>query len=375
MAILPILSRLKQNLEQTLPHLTQRATRTCTAGFSGLCLLFAAGLTSCSDEGDLITPSYQDGAQFIAYNSADNYKGSHNVRLQRSSALEFCKVEGVQPTDEFAARNCETNEYTYLDWGYKYAGLQGDEDGYYQRVYYNDTILVGLGYADNWQVNDYDLLLLRGNQAQIIDKFHFCILTDVETDLSKLQGGVINIKAKGWDDPGTGIPIDSLEYVEKTTGKTIYKKASDCKGDGSEFEMSTFDRENFQTGDYELWIARWNDGLRQKICEFNYFNFAFVDSDPMTKNAKGQYQLKFYVKEFSETDNFTITTQSPYTNYYVDQRIPFDESCYDPATKIYTYTLLDDCWRRDPEPGIKFIANLNINGVRTNVTGTACLPE
>lgn len=137
---------------------------TCATGLSGLCLLLAAGLTSCSDEGDLITPTYQDGAQFIAYNSADNYKGSHNVLLERSSALEFCKVEGVQPTDEFAVRNNETNEYTYLDWGYKYAGLQGDEDGYYQRVYYNDTILVGLGYADNWQVSDYDLLLLRGNQ-------------------------------------------------------------------------------------------------------------------------------------------------------------------------------------------------------------------
>lgn len=341
---------------------------------TALTLCAAVGFTACSDEGDLITPSYSEGAQFIAYNPADNYEGSHDVLLQRSSALEFCKVEGVQPTDEFAVRNRETGEYTYLDWGYKYAGLQGDENGYYQRVYYSDTILVGLGYADNWQVADYDLMLLRGKQAQVLDQFRFLLLNNVEVDLSKLQGGVVNIKAIGWDDPGTGIPIDSLEYVNKSTGKAVYKKASDCKGDGTSFEMTTFERDNFVTGDYELWITRWDKGLRQKICDFNYFNYAFVDSDPMTKNAEGKYQLKFYVNEFTDADNFTVTTQSPFSNYYVDQRIPFDPANYNAETKVYTYTLSDDCWRRDPVSGINFIVSLQIGGVRTGVSGTAKLP-
>lgn len=341
---------------------------------SALALGLAPMLTGCSDEGDWITPSYRDGAEFIAYNAADNYKGSHEVLLQRSSALEFCKVNGVQPTDEFAVRNSETGEYTFLDWGYKYAGLQGDEDGYYQRVYYNDTILVGLGYADNWRVGDYDLQLLRGKQAQTLDRFHFCILSQIETDLTKLQGGVINVKAVGWDDPGTGIPIDSFLYVDAAADTVVYRKASDCKGDGTYFEMTTFDRDRFHTGDYQLWISRWNNGLKQKVCDFSYYNYAFVDSDPMKQDADGNYQLKFYVKDFSDADNFTVTTQSPFSNYYVDQRVPFDSECYDPATQIYTYTLVEDCWRRDPQPGMMFLVSLQIGGVRTNVTGAARLP-
>ncbi len=374
MAIHSILTRLKHHISHSLSASLHTRKRMARTGL-GMCMLLAAGLSGCSDEGDLITPNYTDGATFIAYNSADNYKGSHDVRLARSSALEFCKVEGVQPTDEFAARNKETGELTFLDWGYKYAGLQGDEDGYYQRVYYNDTILVGLGYADNWRATEYDLLLLRGNRSQTLDSFNFCILTDIEIDLSKMQGGVISIKANGWDDPGTGIAIDSLEFVEKATGNVVYKKASDCKGNGTAFEMTTFDRSKFVTGDYELYVARWNDGLRQKICEFNYFNYSFVDSDPLGKDAEGRYQVKFYVKEFVDGDNFTITTKSPYANYYVDQRIPFDENCYDAATKVYTYTLVEDCWRNEPVPGIEFAVSLTIGGIRTNVTGVAKLGE
>lgn len=338
-------------------------------------LVLCLGLAACSDDGDLVVPSYEDGAQFVAYDAATNFKDSHDVILARSSALQLCKVEGVAPTDEFAVRDKATGEMTYLQWGYKYAGLQGDEEGYYQRVYYNDTILIGLGFADNWQVSDYDLLLLRGNKAQTLDTFHFSIVKDVEVDLSKLQGGVISVKATGWDNPGTGLSIDSISVVEKATGRTVLKQASACKGDGTAFEMIAINRDSLQTGDYELWVSRWAFDLRQKLCDFSYFDYAFVDSNPMTKDAQGRYQLKFLLKEFADGDNFTITTLSPHANYYVDQRIPFDAACYDAATQTYTYTLDDANWRRDPEPGIKFAVSLTIGGVRSNVSGTACLPE
>lgn len=332
------------------------------------------GMFSCDNDDELLPTSFTEGAQHIAYNAADNYKGSHDVLLERSSALEFCEVEGVLPTDEFAARNKHTGELTYLEWGYKYAGLQGDEQGYYQRVYYNDTIMVGLGFADNWQVGEYELLLLRGSAAQTIDTFNFLLLSGIETDDSKVQGGVFSVKAAGWDVPGTGAAIDSLELINKATGEVVQKMASSCSGTGDTFEMITFDREGLLTGDYELWLARWQYGLRQKIGEFAYFNYAFVDSDPMQQDAQGRYVMKFYLKECNPDDNFTVASKSPFSSYYVDRNVPFDASCYDAATQVYTYTLVDDGWRYDPESGIEFEISLNIGGVRSKVSGTARIP-
>lgn len=339
-------------------------------------IILAAALAaffSCSDEGDVVTPSYTDGAHFIDYDPAENYKGSHDVLLERSSAITLSKVQGVQPTDEFIARNRQNGERTYLKWGYKYAGIQGDADGYYQRVYYNDTILIGLGFADNWQVADYDLQLLRGQSTQTLDQFNFMLLSDIETDDSKVQGGVFNVKARGWDDPGTGTAIDSIEIVEASTGSVVQKMASTCRGDGTQFEMITFTRDGLLSGDYELWLARWQYGLRQKFGEFSYYNYAFIESDPMEQDAQGNYLLKFSLKEIPESGSFTVTTSRP-ANYYVDQNIPFDPECYDAASQVYTYTLIPECWRRDPEPGTQFAVSLNLNGVRTNVSGTATLP-
>ena len=42
------------------------------------CLL---GLAACTDEGDVVVPSYTDGAQFIAYNAADNLKLKKSFEL------------------------------------------------------------------------------------------------------------------------------------------------------------------------------------------------------------------------------------------------------------------------------------------------------
>ena len=328
-------------------------------------------LTACADDYDEVHPSYADGAHFIAYDAADNLQGGHEVLLARSSAIELCKVEGVEPTDEFAARHKATGELTYLKWGYKYAGLQGDAEGNYQRVYFNDTILIGLGFADNWRVADYALLLLRGQQAQTIDTFHFGILADVECDLSKLQGGVISVKARGWDDPGSGAAIDSLRFVDAATGRTVVTKASDLKGDGTSFEMITFPRDSFATGDYELWVTRWAHGLQQKVCDFSYFNYAFTASDPMQRDSEGRYVIRFFVKDFSDGDSFTVADRTNKGRTYAERNVPFDASCFDAATHVYTYTLSDDCWRGEPTEGLEFDVNLNIGGVRTNVSGTA----
>lgn len=338
---------------------------------AAFCLTFAA----CTDEYDTVTPSFADGANFIAYNADANYKGPREIVLARSSVIQLENVSGVQTTDEFAVRNKATGEMTYLKWGYEYAGLVGDENGDYDRVYDTSKIQIGLGYYDTWKIGDYELLLIRGEQAQVLDTFRFCILKDVETRDTKVQGGVFEVKAVGWDNPGAGAAIDSISIKEKISGRCVYRNASSCRGLTDDFEMIAFDRNNFDTGNYEVYVTRWNSGLSQKIGEFFYFNYIFVDSDPMKKDDQGRYQLKFKVDRFGEKDNFTVTTVSPYANYYVDQRVPFDPACYDEATQTYTYTLDDSCWRRKPEPGITFMAKIVINGNSTNISGTARLPE
>lgn len=330
----------------------------------GLFPLFIVGCDN-DDENNGTMDQVDD---LINYDPAENYKGSYDIVLQKNIALEFCKVENVRGTDEFIARNQKSGEYTYVDWGYKYAGVKGDEEGNYNRVSYNDTILIGLGFSDTWKVGKYDLLLARDNKYQVIDQFNFLILKDIETDISQTKGGLLKVKATGWD-LATDAAIDSLEFIEKSTQKVVEKIASAYKG-GNDYESILFSRDKFQTGDYELWIARWNYGFRQKICDFSYFRYEFVNSNPMQKDANGNLYLQFYVDEFKESDSFIVTTNSPHIGAYIDRNIKFDPANWDPATKIYTYTLDDYCWMTDMEDGMTFSVRLTLSRININILGS-----
>lgn len=326
-------------------------------------------LVSCDKDDE--NGSMNQVENIINYNPAENYKGSYDIILQRNIALEFCKVEGVQRTDEFIARNHESGEYTYVDWGYKYAGVQGNEEGYYDRVSYNDTILVGLGFSDTWKVGEYDLLLVRGNNYQVIDQFNFLILNNIETDLTQAKGGVLNVKADGWDI-ATDVPIDHLEIIQKSTQKVIEKIASAYKG-GDGFESISFSKEKFNSGDYELWITRWNYGFRQKICDFNFFKYEFTNSDPMQKDTNGNYYLQFYIDEIKEGDTYTVTTNSPHIGAYIDRNKKLDPANWNSDTKIYTYTLNDDSWMDTMENGMTFSVRLTLSKINITVSGSSTL--
>ena len=324
-------------------------------------------LTSCENDEDN-SGTMKQVESIIDYNPTENYKGSYDITLQRNIALEFCKVEGVMGTDEFIARNQDSGEYTYVDWGYKYAGVKGNEEGYYSRVSYNDTILVGLGFSDTWKVGKYDLLLVRNNNYQIIDQFNFMILKNIEADVTQAKGGVLKIKAEGWDQ-ASGAAIDSLEFIDKSTQKVIEKIASTYR-EGNDYESIVFTKEKFQSRDYELWITRWNYGFRQKICDFSYFNYEFVNSNPMQKDVNGNYDLQFYVDEINDGDSYIVTTNSPYIGAYIDRNKRLDTANWNPETKIYTYTLDEDCWMTDMEDGMTFSVRLTLSKININVNGS-----
>ena len=324
-------------------------------------------LTGCENDDDN-NGTLNQVENIINYNPAENYKGTYDITLQKNIALEFRKVEGVMGTDEFIVRSQDSGEYTYVNWGYKYAGVQGDEYGYYDRVSYNDTILIGLGFSDTWQVGKYDLLLVRDNNYQVIDQFNFMVLKDIEVDITQAKGGVLKVKANGWD-VATDAVIDSLEFIDKSTQTVVEKIASAYKG-GNDYESIVFTKDKYQSGDYELWIARWNYGFRQKICDFSYFRYEFVNSDPMQKDANGNYYLQFYLDEINEGDSYIVTTESPYIGAYIDRNKKLDPANWDPETKIYTYTLDEDCWMADMEDGMTFAVRLTLSKISINVAGS-----
>ena len=200
-------------------------------------------LTGCENDDDN-NGTLNQVENIINYNPAENYKGTYDITLQKNIALEFCKVEGVMGTDEFIVRSQDSGEYTYVNWGYKYAGVQGDEYGYYDRVSYNDTILIGLGFSDTWQVGKYDLLLVRDNNYQVIDQFNFMVLKDIEVDITQAKGGVLKVKANGWD-VATDAVIDSLEFIDKSTQTVVEKIASAYKG-GNDYESIVFTKDKLE---------------------------------------------------------------------------------------------------------------------------------
>lgn len=65
--------------------------------------------------------------------------------------------------------------------------------------------MVGLGFKDNWTVGEYDLLLVRGDTYQKLDRFKFCVLKDITVDLSQKAAGVIRVAADGWLDIATTV--------------------------------------------------------------------------------------------------------------------------------------------------------------------------
>lgn len=333
-------------------------------------LLFCLSLLlfwSCSDDDDYnVSLTQTEG--LITFNPEESYLGSHEVPIQQSGALEFYKVAGVRQSDEFIARNVATGEDIYLDWGYKYAGLLGDEEGYYQRDFTSDTIMVGLGFKDNWIIGDYDLLLIRQGEYQKLDRFNFCVLKDVTVDFSEKQGGVVKIYADGWLDVSYGL-VDSLKFVNKATGETVESIVSTYKTiDNADYQLVKFSNEKYATGSYELWITRWGYNLRQKLGEFDFFQYAFVNSDPIVKAEDGNYYIQFYIDDIKDGDSYVVVDMPDQSAYFAEGTL--DKANWDPETKIYRLKLEDEYWFGDKADGITFGVLLNLNGIDVTVVGS-----
>ena len=74
--------------------------------------------------------------------------------------------------------------------------------------------------------------------------------------------------------------------------------------------------------------------------------------------------------EINEGDSYIVTTESPYIGAYIDRNKKLDPANWDPETKIYTYTLDEDCWMADMEDGMTFAVRLTLSKSSINVAGS-----
>ena len=73
------------------------------------------------------------------------------------------------------------------------------------------------------------------------------VLKDIEVDITQAKGGVLKVKANGWD-VATDAVIDSLEFIDKSTQTVVEKIASAYKG-GNDYESIVFTKDKYQSGD------------------------------------------------------------------------------------------------------------------------------
>lgn len=304
----------------------------------------------------------------INYDKNENYKGSRLILIQENMALKFSGVKGLLPTDNFIMRSHVSKTDVFLSWGYLYSGIQGDENGYYEPVSDNDSLRIGLGFKDNWEISEYDLLLVRGNQYQVLDQFDLA-LVNTETlvvDSTKVDGGQINITGEGFIDSSVYGDVDSLLCIEKSTGKKVYSLPTSYKESNPTIEH-IFSQFDMSSGKYELYIKRWNYGLIQKLFDFSFFRYEFVNSTPLQKNDNGLYVLQFTVDNVNsnEKDTYSVFDVEQGGNIYYDSGSLTIEN-WDSETKIYTLTIKDPsdiyAWGDAPFEGMKFKVDLSFDG-------------
>ena len=74
--------------------------------------------------------------------------------------------------------------------------------------------------------------------------------------------------------------------------------------------------------------------------------------------------------EINDGDSYIVTTNSPYIGAYIDRNKRLDTANWNPETKIYTYTLDEDCWMTDMEDCMTFSVRLTLSKININVNGS-----
>lgn len=293
-----ILKGFRYNSHSKLGYYTMRSFIK-TKIFLGI-LIVTVLSTACDDKEDGI--NYRDGLASLI----EEVSGPVVVTENTSFIL---KSEGISPNDRLFLRSAENPHIEIaVDWGYSYLGK--DENGDY--AYDRFQVIVEVEFNDQWQVGEWQVVLQRGNDREVISTVDINVLNlkkepgieSAHVNLDDVYKGIIHVYADGWQGKG----IDYYEFVNnQTNAKLIYD--SNVNLDVIEpyhDELISFNRDSLSTGLYSLFIRRWEYGFRQKICDFDYFKIGFVNEDPITKGSNGEYSFDLYIDKIVNGDVLSV---------------------------------------------------------------------
>ncbi len=231
------------------------------------------------------------------------------VVVTESSSLQL-KSSGVKPGDRLSMRSTENPAMEIpVEWGYQYLGK--DENNKY--TYDENVVIIQLEFDDRWTSGKWQIILQRDQERQIIYTVDCQVLklkveagtTDAAVDLNDLYKGLIHIYADGW----LGKNTDFYEFKNNQTNEIVTLPSDvDPNATPEPYEdvIVAFPRDTLPTGSYSFYVKRWAYSFRQKICDFDYFRIGFVNKDPITKGADGEYAFDIYLDEIITGDQIRV---------------------------------------------------------------------
>jgi hypothetical protein len=309
------------------------------------CLLFLFALVACNEESDI----------------AINYDGDFATLTEQIDSLIIINndtsislnINGVKLNDKLLMRSAEdSNREILVRWGYFYTGKDANNNSTYDE----NRVVVKLEFDDRWITGDWQVVLQRDNQRQILSTVK-CLLLRLKdedsVDASELYKGFLYVSAAGWSGKGT----DYYEFTNSKTGKTVaVDMTEEAQALPAPYEklLIGLPKDSLETGSYSLSLRRWTYDFRQKICDFDYFKIAFVDDKPVTLNAEGEYAFDFYLDEIWTGDRINIGYGAKGVRYTLS------EEHFNPETHVY-HVVIES--KDLPKESTTLSASITRNGV------------
>ncbi|MEG1685557.1 MAG: hypothetical protein RR319_06405 [Bacteroides sp.] len=264
-----------------------------------------AALVGCNDNDSSI--QYTDGLAVVDEISSSTILINSNT----SVAITLNSKMGLNQTDRLLMRSvADPSVEVPVKWGYKYLGKGHDP------LYDFSSVIIQLGFEDRWTTGNWELTLERGSERQVLKIIDCQILKlkkeegnpNAHLNLDKLPAGLFFIYAEGWIG---NAQKDTIEFVNEKTGIAYAASEVSVEFENNVQQMKVILKKDLmdkmETGRYILNAKRWEYSFRQKLGEFDYFLFKFVDLNPISKDEKGQYFIDITLDEIVEGDILNIS--------------------------------------------------------------------
>ncbi|MEG1905061.1 MAG: hypothetical protein RR212_11745 [Bacteroidales bacterium] len=328
-------------------------------------------VTYCLLQGALIACDDTDGLMRYTNTllNTSSLEIPRNQLIQNGVALVITAPDkNIQPGDKLFFRKQDLHAEIPVTWGVKYIGR--DNNG--NRIYDWSTLNLKIEIDDQWVTGDWDLVLQRGNERQILQAINFQIL-DLKKDdqgeaayinMDDLFVGKFIVYANGWKGPET----DSIEFLNFETGFAKRIPAPTASGEDQAYLPVTlsFIPTDLETGPYVMNVCRWQYDLKQELCRFDHFRYELVDSDLILKDETGQYYIDFYLDKVLVGDKVKVTYGTGKNAFF---NVLLEEQYFDSVKKIYRIYIPEN----QAKDGREFKLTIIRNNKQVSLTGSKSL--